>query len=265
MEFWILGRVTVGSRDKVIHFRSGMQCVLLAALLAAEGQAVSTGSLITELWGNNPPDQVENALQAHVSRLRRKLQSIEPGRATSRLQVQASGYRLVLDGASVDAMTFTSSLNDARALAMSRPAESAYRLRAALALWRGPVFGGVTIGLTAQAAAARIEASRIAALELLFDTELQLGGHTHIVPELTALVRAEAPNERLCEQLMVALYRCGRQTDALSVYQWMRNRMAEELGVDPSPMLRHHERAILSHDPELRLREGHLNLRERVC
>ncbi|WBB95659.1 MULTISPECIES: AfsR/SARP family transcriptional regulator [unclassified Solwaraspora] len=264
MEFWILGRVAVGSRDKLIHFRSGMQCSLLAALLAAEGQAASAGMLIAELWGNDLPDQVENALQAHVSRLRRKLQSIEPERAASRLQAQTCGYRLALDGASVDAMTFTSALNDARAVASSCPAETAYRLRSALALWRGPVFGGVAVGLTAQAAAARIEASRIAALELLFDIELQLGGHTQIVPELTALVRAEAPNERLCEQLMVALYRCGRQTDALSVYQWMRNRMAEELGVDPSPMLRNHERAILSHDPELRPNEDHLILRDRV-
>lgn len=264
MNFWILGRVAAGSGDRLVHFRGGMQGALLMALLAAEGQILSTGTLVTELWGDNPPDSVENALQAHVSRLRRKLQSIEPDRPTSRLVAQASGYRLLLDGASVDAKVFTDALAAARAAARIRPTEVAYRLREALALWQGPAFGGTATGLTAEAAAVRLEESRIAALELLFDVELKLGCHTDIVPELTALVRAEAPNERLCEQLMVALYRCGRQSEALNVYQWMRNRMAEELGIDPSPMLRNHERAILAHDRELRIREDHLLLRQPV-
>ncbi|WP_434739567.1 AfsR/SARP family transcriptional regulator [Micromonospora sp. SH-82] len=231
-------------------------------MLSAEGQMLSTGSLVTELWGDDPPDRVENALQAHVSRLRRKLQAIEPDFAETRLIAQAGGYRLTLAGAKIDAMVFTRALAQARLTAETDPTETAYRLREALALWQGPAFGGAAIGLAAQAAAVRLDECRLAALQLLFDSELRVGLHTAIIPELTELVRAESPNERLCEQLMVALYRCGRQTDALGVYRWMRNRMLEELGIEPSPVLRNHERAILAHHPDLQARQDHLALRD---
>ncbi len=261
MRFLVLGQFTVGSEHREVHFRGGMQCALLGALIVAEGQVLSIGSLVNELWAENPPDSVENALQAHASRLRRKLQSLEPSRSSPRLVSQARGYRLDLDGAHVDAIAFSETLNRARNATGPGSIAVTGELRDALALWRGPVFGGAIVGPIAQAAAARLDACRTSTLELLYDNELKLGSHTHIVPELTALVRGEALNERLCEQLMIALYRSGRQTDALTVYQQMRNRMAEELGIDPSPMLRNHERAILAHDPELLPREDHLGLR----
>ncbi|WP_232234598.1 AfsR/SARP family transcriptional regulator [Actinoplanes sp. N902-109] len=238
-----------------------MQTVLLAALLAAEGQIVSVGALAEDLWGGDQPESAENALQAHASRLRRKLQMLEPGRKQTRLVSQTGGYRLDLTGARVDAMAFYDEISAVRADPDMAPTEVIRRLRGALALWRGPVFGGVTVGVAAQAAAARLSATRISVLELLFDTELKLGQHSTIIPELTELVRGETLNERLCELLMVALYRSGRQTDALNAYQRMRHRMAEELGVDPSPMLRNHERAILAHDRCLLLREDHRRLR----
>lgn len=264
MEFLVLGQLTVRSGDREVHFRRGLQGALLAALIAAEGKVLSVGSLIEELWGDSPPSSVENALQAHVSRLRRKLQSLETARLTPRLVSHAYGYRLLLDGADVDACKFSDALARVRRESGSSAANIADRLRKALELWRGPVFGGATVGPIAQAAAARLEASRTAALELLFDNELRLGSHTYIIPELTALVRAEGLNERLCEQLMIALYRSGRQVDALSVYREIRNRMVEELGVSPSPMLRNHERAVLAHDPELLPHENHLRLRNPV-
>lgn len=261
MKFLILGQLTAHANSREVNFQGGMQCALLAALIAAEGKALSVGSLIEELWADNPPDYAENALQAHASRLRRKLQTLESERPTSRLVSQARGYRLLLDDAEIDAVTFSDALARARIESASAPASVTRRLREALTLWRGPVFGEVTVGPIAQAAAARLEACRASVLELLFDNELKLGSHAHIVPELTALVRTEGLNERLSEQLMIALYRCGRQTDALMVYQKIRNRLAEELGVDPSPMLRNHERAILAHDPELLPQENHLVLR----
>lgn len=260
MDFWILGQVAAGCGNRRVQFRYGMQCALLAALIAAEGRILSVTCLIDELWGEEPPDSVDNALQAHASRLRRKLQALEPERARPRLVSQTGGYRLDLDGARVDAVAFTQALAEVRVRPDLSPAEVANRLRPALALWRGPVFGGAAVGLAAQAALARLEAAQMTALELLYDSELQQGQHQHIVPELAALVRSESLNERLCEQLMVALYRCGRQADALTIYQRMRNRMAEELGIDPSPMLRSRERAILSHDPALRLRPDELSL-----
>ncbi|MBP2706817.1 AfsR/SARP family transcriptional regulator [Microbispora sp. RL4-1S] len=264
MKFLVLGQLTVGCNGREVHFRGGLQCALLAAFIAAEGKVLSVGSLIEELWEDNPPNSVENALQAHVSRLRRKLQSLEGERTSPRLVSQANGYRLILDGAEVDAARFSDALARARLEPASSAGIIADRLREALELWRGPVFGGAVVGPMAQAAAARLKASRTAALELLFDNELKRGSHTYIVPELTALVRAEGLNERLCELLMIALYRCGRQVDALSVYREIRNRMAEELGVNPSPMLRNHERAVLAHDPELLPHENHLRLRNPV-
>lgn len=261
MEFSILGQFSVRANGRELHFRNGIQCALLAALIVAEGKILSVSSLVDELWGENPPSCMENALQAHASRLRKKLQALETERSTPRLVSQARGYRLLLDDAEIDAVTFGDALTRAQVEAGSSSVELTKRLREALAMWRGQIFGGAEVGPIAQAAAARLEASRTAALELLFDNELKLGSHVYIVPELTALVRAEGLNERLCEQLMVALYRCGRQTDALMVYQEIRHRLAEELGVDPSPMLRNHERAILAHDPELLPHENHLILR----
>jgi DNA-binding SARP family transcriptional activator len=261
MYFWILGQVGIECGACAVQFRSGMQTTLLATLLAAEGQIVSVGALAEELWGDDQPDGVENALQAHGSRLRRKFQMVEPHRDRPRLISQTGGYRLDLTDARVDAMVFCDEITAVRADPGMPPEEVIRRLRGALSLWRGAVFGGASVGVAAQAAAARLNATRLSVLELLFDTELKVGQHSTIIPELTALVRAESLNERLCELLMVALYRSGRQTDALSVYQRLRNRMVEDLGVDPSPMLRSYERAILSHDPKLLIREDHRRLR----
>jgi hypothetical protein len=125
------------------------------------------------------------------------------------------------------------------------------KLRSAVALWRGPVFGGPLGGPICQAAAARYEAARLVAVEMLFDLELRCGRHTEVIPELSELVESQSLNERFCEQLMVALYRSGRQADALKVYRRMRMRMDTDLGVEPSPTLRKYERAILAHDPAL--------------
>ncbi|WP_122978546.1 AfsR/SARP family transcriptional regulator [Actinoplanes teichomyceticus] len=261
MNIWMMGQMLIESGHRSTRFRGGMQGALLAVLISAQGQVMPFGTLSEELWGGRQPDGMENALQAHASRLRRKLRALEPERAEARLVARAGGYRLDLDGAATDAITFASEVAAVQADPGLPPAVVSQRLRAVLSLWRGQVFGGAPVGMIAQAWAARLSAVRIAALEMLFDNELKLGLHSAIVPELSALVRSEALNERWCEQLMVALYRSGRQAEALGVYQRMRQQMIEELGVDPSPMLRNHERAILAHDDGLLIHGDHRLLR----
>jgi len=172
-----------------------------------------------------------------------------------------SGYRLLVPEQDVDALLFLRTLGEVRRLATD-PAAAIVRLRAALALWYGPVFGGLVGGPICQAAVARFEAARSVAAETLFDLELRQGRHTEIIPELSGLVESQALNERFCEQLMVALYRSGRQIEALDAYRRMRLRLDTELGVAPSPTLRKYERAILAHDPALRIGADHAALRE---
>jgi DNA-binding SARP family transcriptional activator len=266
VNIWILGQMTVesGSRRTQFGGASGMQSALLAALLAAEGRTMSAEALVEELWGEQQPHTVRNALQANISRLRRKLQSVESRTSGPQLLSHAGGYRLDLNGSRVDARTFSEVLTAVHANRSMPPADVSRRLRGALSLWHGPVYGGAAVGIAAQAAAAQLVANRTTALELLFDNELKLGLHSKIVPELTALVRTETLNERWCGQLMIALYRCGRQTEALNAYRRLRHKLNDELGIDPSPMLRNHERAILAHDEELLVRADQPGPRDRM-
>jgi DNA-binding SARP family transcriptional activator len=125
-------------------------------------------------------------------------------------------------------------------------------LRSALAMWNGPVFGGLAGGPLCQVAALKYDEARNSALEMLYDLELKNGGHAKIIPELTELVNQNPLSEQFCSLLMVALYRDGRQADALELYRQLRQRFAEELGIEPSPVLRQYEMAILNHDPLLR-------------
>ncbi|HWH01646.1 MAG TPA: AfsR/SARP family transcriptional regulator [Pilimelia sp.] len=259
--FCILGPIEVRSGAVYAEARGAFQRALLIALLAGEGKLVSTEALIDELWGERPPRQAENALQAHVSRLRRKLEELEPGRSAPRLVSWPTGYRLLVEEDEVDAAMFMRALMEVRAQPDMESSERVRRLRRALALWRGPAFGGVPGGPICQAAAARYEECRSAAQEMVFDAELQAGRHAEIIPELSELVEMGSFNERLCEQLMVALYRAGRQADALAVYRRMSSRLNDELGIAPSPTLQKFQQAILAHHPVLNVTANHLALR----
>jgi DNA-binding SARP family transcriptional activator len=239
VRFGILGPIAV----EAVDLRGRFQRTLLATLLINAGRVVTASSLIDELWGESPPGDAENALQAHISRLRGKL--------PAPLVRLPSGYRLLVEPHEIDAEMFVRSVVRLRARRDLLPAEVIERLRAALSLWRGPVFGGDLGGFGCQAAAARYEEHHAAALELLYDTELELGRHANVVAELRELVESKSVNERLCAQLMVALYRTGRQTDALAVYRRIRTRLADELGTTPSASLQRMELAILAQDPGL--------------
>lgn len=232
-----------------------MQQTLLVALLMSGGTLLTVDVLMEELWGTTPPAKVANALHAQVSRLRRSLARLEAGQAEPRLTTSPSGYVLRVDRSELDACVFVDTIDAIRARVdagvVADPSACAAEVRASLAQWRGPVFGGLTGGLLCQTAAARFAESRISALSLLYELEISSGHSTKVLPELTELFAQNSSQEQLCLLLMVALYRSGRQIDALDVYRKFRRVLADNLGIEPTPALQRYERAILAHDPIL--------------
>ncbi|WP_327067849.1 AfsR/SARP family transcriptional regulator [Kitasatospora sp. NBC_01302] len=251
LSFSILGALEIRTPLGAAEISGALQRTLVLTLLVNEGQSISGESLIDEMWGDALPDNESNALQAHVSRLRRKLKALEPDCPGARLTIHPSGYRLCLRDAVLDAVEFIKAVRQAEALAQTDAGATAALLRDALAMWRGPVFGGFTGGPACQLARARYEEHRMRAMELCFDAELRLGRHAAILPELQDAHRNHPLRERFCEQLMIALYRSGRQADALGFYRLMWQNLSEELGIEPSPALKRLEHAILSHAPHL--------------
>lgn len=218
---------------------------LLAVLLLERNRVVSADRLIDALWGDDPPETARNTLQVYASQLRKLL----PDGA---LETAAPGYRIVIDAESVDLFQFERLSQDGRtALASGNAAEAAGALRAALALWRGPPLADLAWEPFAQSEVLRLEELRLAALEDRIEADLRIGRHGQLVAELERLVAEHPLRERLRGQLMLALYRSGRQADALAVYQRMRRTLVDGLGLEPSESLRNLERAILAHDPTL--------------
>ncbi|GHI05747.1 hypothetical protein AQI88_10070 [Streptomyces cellostaticus] len=251
LKFSILGALQIRTVSGPAEISGDLQRTLVQALLISEGQPVSGESLVEEMWGDAVPDNQANALQAHVSRLRRKLRGLEPGRADSRVTMHPSGYRLTVAEGELDAEEFVRTVRQAEAASPGDAARTARLLGEALALWRGPVFGGFAAGTLCQLAGARYEEYRMRAMELRFDAELRLGRHAAVLAELAEAHTNHPLRERFCEQLMVALYCSGRQADALDVFRRMRRHLDDELGIQPSPALRQVENAILCHDPAL--------------
>jgi SARP family transcriptional regulator, regulator of embCAB operon len=258
--FLVLGPLECLSASGPVKISGTIQRALLATLLAAEGAPVSVNSLVSELWGDAPPLVWKNALQAHISRLRRGIDAVADDRST-RLIVEHSGYCLQTADGTVDAKVFMREFNRARFLGTSDPRAAAGVLRDALSLWRGKAFGLVIQGSLCRTVAQRYETARVVAQETLFDLELRSGRHTDIIPMLSELVEAPSLNERFCEQLMIALYRSGQQARALSAYTQMRDRLHKELGVEPTITLRTLYNAILNHHEALRLGADHAVLR----
>lgn len=249
--FLVLGTIEARTRTTVQRITGVMKQTLLAALIAANNRPVTIEALSEELWGPTPPAKMENALQAQVSRIRRLLNRLEPERPESRLITTVSSYRMMVSWSEVDVLSFERTVN----VIQDRPCTDLRRdirdLRSALELWRGPIFGGLTGGAICQAAAARYQQIRTTALELLYDRELRNGNQARIIPELMGLMAESPTSEQLCSLLMVALYRSGRQAEALEVYRHLRRHLADELGMETSPVLRRYEKAILDHDPLL--------------
>ncbi|MFJ3336582.1 BTAD domain-containing putative transcriptional regulator [Streptomyces sp. NPDC086766] len=240
MEFRILGPVAAERDGHPVALDGAKQRATLAALLLAHGQVVSDARLTTLLWGWDPPAGGTGRLYTYVSRLRTRL---GPGHGLTR---HGTGYRMDLGAAVLDWDVFRGLVTAGRAdLRAARHADAERRLAEALALWHGPALDDATEQLAADAGP-HLEESRLAALELHTEAALALGRHTDLVPALTGHVDRHPLRERLRGQLMTALYRSGRQADALAVYDDGRRLLADDLGIDPTPELRALHRHILT-------------------
>jgi DNA-binding SARP family transcriptional activator len=245
MEFRVLGPLEVQDGVGELALGRGKQRALLAVLLVHAGEVVPADRLIDALWGESPPASALNSVHIYVSQLRRVL-------GHGRLVTRRGGYALELVPGELDAERFERLLADARGrLRDGDPERAAATLREALALWRGPPMADFTYEPFAQPEIARLEELRLEALEERVEADLRLGRHRELVSELQAAVRAHPLRERLRGQLMLALYRSGRQTEALDTYHQARRMLGEQLGLAPGPTLQELERAVLRQDPRL--------------
>ena len=251
MEFRILGPLEVRDGERPLRLAGAKQRALLALLLLHPNEVVSSDRLIDELWGEESPQRGPNALQARVSKLRKALVPV----AGEILLTRAPGYLLRVEAGALDAERFERLAADGRrALAQGDAASAAETLRAALSLWRGPALADFAYEPFAQGEIARLEEARVSCVEEQLEADLALGLHGELAGELEALVAAHPLRERLRGQLMLALYRSGRQAEALEAYQEARRVLVEELGIEPSPPLRELHAAILNQEPALALR-----------
>jgi len=249
MQFGVLGPLAVWTDGGAPIPIPGIKVrTLLAVLLVHAGEPVSADRLIDQLWGASPPANPAGSLQVKVSQLRRALEQAEPG-ARALLASRPSGYVLQISADAVDAGRFEALL--ARARAASEPALSGAVLAEALAIWRGPALADFADDGFAQPEITRLEEQRLTALEERIEARLALGEHGALVSELDALLASHPLRERLRAAQMRALYRSGRQTEALESYQQLRTRLGEELGLEPGPELAGLFRAILTQDPAL--------------
>ena len=243
MDFKILGPLEVWDGGSQVPVRGARQRALLAILLLHANEVVSTDRLMDLLWGDSPPEAT--ALRVRVSQLRKAL-----GAGGSAIVTQAPGYVLRLDDEELDLRCFERLV--AQAAGMS-PADAAEQLRSALALWRGAPLAEFAYDDFARTATARLEELRLTVVEMRIDADLAVGRHREVIPDLEALVDEHPLREAPARQLMVALYRAGRQADALAVFRACRARLVDELGIEPTPALQALERGILRQEPSLDL------------
>jgi DNA-binding SARP family transcriptional activator len=244
VEYRILGPLEVAANGRAVPLGGTKQRSLLAVLLLHRSAVVPTDQLVEDLWGAEAPAAAAKTVQVHVSRLRKAL-------GNDALETRAGGYALNVETASVDLFRFEElTQNGRRLLAAGDPAAARAAFGEALALWRGPPLADFAYEPFAQTEIARLEELRVAALEDRIEADLALGENASLVPELEALVAAHPLRERLRRQLMLALYRSGRQADALHAYREARSTL-DDLGIAPTRALRELEAAILRHDPSL--------------
>ena len=252
LDFRVLGPLQVAANGSFLPLGGAKQRAVLAMLLLHANEVVPLDRLVDELWDESPPESAANIVQGYVSHLRKAL---EPGRGRGEHELLVSrppGYMLRIDRDQFDAQRFARLSGEGHGLLEAGDAgAAAERLRAALALWRGPALADLAYERFAQAEVGRLEELKLAALEDRIDADLALGRHSALVGELRELVAEHPLRERLRAQLMAALYRCGRQAEALEVYREGRITLSAELGIEPGPALRELERAILQQDERL--------------
>lgn len=247
MQVRVLGSLEVVRDETTVALPSAQQRRLLTALLLAPGEVVSTDRLTDALWATAPPRSALKSLRAHVSRLRTAL-----GDADGEIiATHTAGYAAHIAAGQIDASRFEQLTADARGARSIEPGQAVRLLDEALGLWRGPAHADFADETFVRAAAVRLEELRLAAMEDRIDLLLAAGRHSEIIGELEALVRRHSLRERPHAQLMLALYRVGRQADALDVFRRLRATLADELGLEPSAALRSLERNILRQDAGL--------------
>jgi YVTN family beta-propeller protein len=244
-EFRILGPLEVQDNGRLAPLGGTRQRAVLAILLLHRGEVVSLDRLVDELWGERPPDTATKTVQVYVSRLRKEI-----GQGV--LLTRGGGYVLDIEADQLDAARFERLAAEGRyALERGEANAASDLLRQALDLWRGPALADLAYEAFAQSEVARFEEVRLVALEHRIEADLALGDHAGLIPELETLVREHPARERLRAQLILALYRAGRQADALAGYRDARRALVDELGIEPGRELQELERAILAQDPAL--------------
>ena len=241
----VLGPLEVVSNGVDVRLGGPKQRTVLALLAADVGKPVSVDALIDGVWGDEPTTAARSTLQTYVSNLRAAIGDV--------IVRDDGGYRLVADPENVDAVEFERAVEHASGLVETDPAEAAQLLRAALALWRGHPYADVPGAFPLELEARRLEELRLRAVETRIEAELALGRHAHLIAELEVLCEEFPVYERFRAQHMLALYRSGRQAEALRAYQKTRAYLAEELGLEPSAHLHDIERRILNQDRSLLL------------
>jgi len=239
LEFRILGPLEVVAGGRPLPLGGAKQRALLALLLLDAGRVVSTDRLIDSLWSGEPPPTATASLQNLVSQLRKSL-------GADAIERRPPGYVLRLEAGQLDLALVRRLVDEARA---SDPARRSRLLGEALAIWRGEPLAELAYESFAQPEIARLRELRLTLVEERAEAELALGRHAELVAELEALVRSEPLRERLRGQLMLALYRSGRQADALEVYRQGRRALVDALGLEPSPLLQRLQTAILRQEP----------------
>jgi DNA-binding SARP family transcriptional activator len=251
MEFRVLGPFDVVVDGESVPLGGAKQRALLAILAIHANEVVSADQLIDELWGERPPPSAANTLHAYISRLRKALGDVNSNASGRLIASRSPGYALRVEPDQLDSDQFARLITAAEQRLAADPEEASALLRDALALWRGRALADFAYDGFAQAEIDRLEELRLAAFERRIDLDLTRGRHTQVVAELEGLVTSHPLRERLRELLMLALYRSGRQADALETYRTGRRLLVDELGIEPGPRLQDLERAILAHDRAL--------------
>jgi len=249
IDYRILGPIEAAADGRVLDIGGAKQRALLAILLLRVNEPVPRDVLVDQLWDDRPPVRAQHTLDVYISRLRKTL---DPAAECEAVVTTPGGYMLRAAEEQLDVRRFERLAGEGRfALAQNEPGRAAAALRAALALWRGEPLAEVSYEPFAQAEIARLQELRAGVTEDRIEADLALSRHGDVVSELEALAADYPQRERLHQLLMIALYRCGRQAEALAVYQSVRRRLVEELGIEPGPALQRTERAILEQDASL--------------
>ncbi|MBH5334923.1 AfsR/SARP family transcriptional regulator [Streptomyces pactum] len=253
MEFAVLGPLKVSEQGRLYTPTAPKQRQLLALLLLNANQVVSTRSCIEELWEDTPPNSALSTIQSYILQLRRalgKIPQIGSLQAARRvLETRDGGYLLVVRSDELDVNAFTSLVRQGRARLHRDDAAASDLLGRALRVWQGSALSDVQVGPVLRAHLVGLEEERISVQEQRIDADLRLGRHHEVIGELSALTTKYPTQEYLHAQLMVALHRSGRRTQALEVVQRLRRVMHDELGLEPSPRIRSLHQAVLACDP----------------